>query len=824
MFLHLNLAYFLVVRKNLLYLSGNVEKNPGPVINYKDLYNKASGYQNNLKFFHCNAQSIAGQYSLVKNLINDLGNNTVFGFSETWLSSKHPSSFWKINCNLFESYRKDRCKNNVKSKGGGVMLFVPKQFPSKVRQDLVTHSHEVFESLWVEFIVPNGNKSETFLINVSYCPNKSLTTRFLDELALGIDKAISEKKRIILLGDYNINFFDQNERNLLETLIIPYGLSSCNTTTPTRIFKKCRSLIDYVISEEFLCCYIAETILKTDHYATMAISPKLIENKKSPQIKFIFNKKNYCAKKFNDHLLTMDWRFFYEQTSAATMFDVFCQNIEQAIVKYAPIKKVFIRNDKPKFTLYQNWVSKSTYKAWINGFDSNKRKHDNLIKEEDTHKLNIYNSLRNYKSRWNFVNELRNSKRTSINIHSLQNSFGDLITNQKDILNLLNYTFSKLGEFFSKDQSAPLDTHKTFLRKTFSFRFLTTKEVFDLLKNLKVAKPLGPSKIPAWALRDAKSALAEPLCFLINEYIKVGEFPEPLKHANVIPLFKKGDPQDPTNYRPISITGALAKVFEQALANQITEHCERFNIFSNTQYGYKKKHSTIDALLYCTEYIRKEIDEKRSVYGAFLDLSKAFDSISHQLILNKLLNYGFNNLSVQLLKSYLCCRSQQVVLNNIKSDIIELKQGVPQGTVLGPLLFNLYVNDLALAVDNNVKIVQYADDTFIFSSNENTDMGIHHLENNISKLLKYFSANFLKVNKDKTEFIVFETPNQERSRNEKLILTIDNEKVVEKDNVKYLGVYLDKFLKYETEVKHILQKWQKVSRFYKTSKTLCPIA
>ena len=116
---------------------------------------------------------------------------------------------------------------------------------------------------------------------------------------------------------------------------------------------------------------------------------------------------------------------------------------------------------------YQKCLSKSTYKAWINGFDSNKRKHDNLIKEEDTHKLNIYNSLRNYKSRWNFVNELRNSKRTSINIHSLQNSFGDLITNQKDILNLLNYTFSKLGEFFSKDQSTPLDTHKTFLSKTF---------------------------------------------------------------------------------------------------------------------------------------------------------------------------------------------------------------------------------------------------------------------------------------------------------------------------------------------------------------------
>ena len=162
MCLHLNLAYFLVVRKNLLYLSGDVEKNPGPVVTYNDLYKRASCYQNNLKLFHCNAQSIAGQYSLVKYLINDLGNNTVFGFSETWLSSKHPSSFWKINCNSFESYRKDRCKNNVKSKGGGVMLFVPKQFPSKVRQDLVTHSHEVFEDFGLNSSFPTVTKVKLF--------------------------------------------------------------------------------------------------------------------------------------------------------------------------------------------------------------------------------------------------------------------------------------------------------------------------------------------------------------------------------------------------------------------------------------------------------------------------------------------------------------------------------------------------------------------------------------------------------------------------------------------------------------------------------------
>ena len=144
----------------------------------------------------------------------------------------------------------------------------------------------------------------------------------------------------------------------------------------------------------------------------------------------------------------------------------------------------------------------------------------------------------------------------------------------------------------------------------FFFKYVTCKEVHDLIKCLNVNKPLGTSKIPAWALKDAQSVLAEPLCFLIIEFISESSFPTDLKKALVSPLYKKGNTEDPTNYRPISVTGALAKFFEQVIRNQINNYLISNKLLSPKQFGYRKKVSTTDAILQCKEYVRTEMDKK----------------------------------------------------------------------------------------------------------------------------------------------------------------------------------------------------------------------
>ena len=322
------------------------------------------------------------------------------------------------------------------------------------------------------------------------------------------------------------------------------------------------------------------------------------------------------------------------------------------------------------------------------------------------------------------------------------------------IANFLNYKFSKLGDFIgtqSPFKGLAADTRKR--KSIFKFRFVTSGECFAVLKSLNSKKPLGPSEIPAWALKDGAHYLAPQLTYIINDFIRQNRFPQRLKLAIVTPVFKKDDPEDPENYRPISVTGALSKVFERLLSDQINDYLHAQKIYSRTQFGFRSKHSTIDALLYCTESFRKIMGDRKIAAAALLDLSKAFDSINHKTLRTKLNDLNFDISAINLIYDFISERQQCTNINDVKSEWIKLYQGVPQGTILGPLLFNLYINDLRSIIPVNCEVVQYADDTLLFTQHENCHRATNQLQQSINIIQQYFDSLSLNLNEKKLSLL-----------------------------------------------------------------------
>ena len=288
----------------LLILSGDIEINPGPINGQRYIHEISQRHQKN-KLFHTNTQSLHKKHLQLSRLVSDIGSNCIYGFSETWLTDSDPNNIYNPDQKNLECFRLDR--SNQKT-GGGVMLLVPKSFNPKHRPDLNmanTYAHcKMFESLWLELKSPKVRKK--FLINIYYNPNRNHTEPFLEGMALSIDRAITENKTIIMMGDYNIDYFKKSDKNSLETIFQPYDLRPLITQQPTRCAKR-NSLIDYILTDSSIKAIhssVVDSAIKSDHFGQFAVLEECVKSKAKVLKKNIYDKKNY---NILETLFAIDW-------------------------------------------------------------------------------------------------------------------------------------------------------------------------------------------------------------------------------------------------------------------------------------------------------------------------------------------------------------------------------------------------------------------------------------------------------------------------------------------------------------------------------------
>ena len=340
-------------------------------------------------------------------------------------------------------------------------------------------------------------------------------------------------------------------------------------------------------------------------------------------------------------------------------------------------------------------------------------------------------------------------------------------------------------------------------RNTFFLFHIQSNDVEDAITNLK-NNGCGLFNFSTTVLNSVKSDISSTLANIFNLCSDQGYFPDELKTGCITPIHKKGDKTNISNYRPVCSLSPFSKIFEKIVNIRMLNFIDKYNIFSNTQFGFRKKLSTESALLSFTDYVHEGLTLKHNVGTLYMDLSKAFDVMDHDILETKLEHYGFRGNFLRFLMSFVRNRKYFVHINELNSKTNIVNIGVPQGSTLGPLLFLLYVNDMKSA-SSLLKFVQFADDTTLAYSCEDFYLLQRTLETEAQKVMEWLLANKLLVNLTKTHVMLFSF----KRHIPKLSIKINNIELEEKNEINFLGVQIDNKLSWKAHIVHICNKVSK---------------
>ena len=770
----------------------------------------------NFSVFHLNVRSLPKHFTELESYLNGLPIDfSVIGLTETWLNESTADIYNMQGYQNYNNYRTGR-------RGGGVSLYIKEGLNSEIRNDLNLMDPSM-EALFIE--IPNSNISQdkNVIVGVLYRPPNTDINVFNELLSDKLSMISQENKLIYLMGDFNINILEHDLHvPTSEFVELMYSYLIFPTITkPTRIKGNSATLIDNIFCNDLdnrhfsgiLYCDIS------DHYPVFSINYTSSINEKPTTIRYrTFSDANINY--FSEELGKIDWSFVYNVNDGKEAFQGFIDKYVSLYNNCFPekTKKVSYKNRKPWLTVGLKAAIKTKNKLYMNSKKFSTQENVNQYKQYKTHlnkimkltERNYYSNLlednkKNIKNLWCILKGIINKRKSS---HS-GNKFkinGTDSTDKNKIANGFNKYFVNVGKDLAKNiSSSNIDPNSYIEQRYPQTIFLETvlnQEVKQIITNLKDTSA-GYDGINSNILKKTYVNILDTLTYILNLSIEQGFFPDCLKIAKVIPLYKSGDAKAFSNYRPVSVLPVFSKILERLMYNRMIKFINKNNILYQYQFGFRQNRSTNMALITLVDKISSAIDNGECVIGVFIDLRKAFDTVDHNILISKLNKYGFRGLSQKWLNDYLSNRQQFVQYNETTSVYQSITCGVPQGSILGPLLFILYVNDIA-NVSKSLFLLLFADDTNIFIKGKSINEMIEILNNEMTKVTEWMNVNRLSLNVQKTHYIIFKSQRKQISLDK--IVKINGIRIEQVKHTKFLGVIIDENLTWSEHIKMVKSK------------------
>ena len=801
---------------------------------FADLIRKSAG----LSILDLNIQNIFSKFDELVCFIQTINIKhpiSAICLNECWISQEHDVTGLHL-----EGYTMFFQRGNRVGHGHcGLITYIHESFLSK--EIAIENVHTSWDYLCVQLSHTSPNSRKYLLCNVYRLPcylSEDIHL-FTIEFSNFLRSVKHINSSVFICGDFNINLllissnrhFADYFDNVISTGFFP------KITLPTRIQENSSTLIDQIWSNNLEENIKSKSGIIINDISDHKMIFTFIENtayveKHEKYIK-VEHKNQSSVKNFVDELESMKIYDKLNQNineSPEDNYNRFAHLVNSAREKHLSTKIVKYNKRKHKKSCWMTYGilesinnKNKLYKRFIQT-DKNNIEHFNTLKNEyHIYRARLRRTIReakrmfytrtflmyknDMKKTWGVISDtLKSSDKSKSQVEFIVGNH--IVRDTDEIANHFNDYFINISRTLLQ-QIQPTHSFDHYLNENAASRLqfhpVNKEYISKLIDKLKNKASYGHDNISNKLIKSAKEVLVEPLTLLVNQMLKSGHFPSELKISRVKPLFKNGDPAMFSNYRPISLLPSMSKIFEYVIFYQLFDYMCTNNLLTIEQFGFRTGHSTELAAIQLIDHLTKQMDMGKVPTNIYIDLSKAFDTLDHSILLDKLTYYGVCGLENLLLRDYLSGRHQYVDYNGSKSRTNSISLGVPQGSILGPLLFLIYINDLP-KVSHVFSMLMYADDTTLYCNLDDSTSDIL-LNNELTKITDWLSSNKLSLNVKKTKFMVFHTPQR---RVNYPTLKLNNVNIERVSQFNFLGVILASSLKWDKHVAHVSLKISRV--------------